>query len=221
MPGESRVRFPSGDLSIELEGIFHLPDGPGPFPAAIVCHPYPPAGGSMAVPVVRTIARALAEAGIAALRFNFRSVGDSEGAFDDGRGEVEDVAGALEWLNVRPGVDPDRLALVGYSFGAAIALVQATRTDRPCPLALIGLPLTWNLPLPPADRRPWLLVAGERDQFCPLPDLHTFAQQLKDDVKVHIVAGTDHFLSGREPEVAGVVTNFLQEALLTADCYDR
>jgi alpha/beta superfamily hydrolase len=206
---ELRVTFPSGDASIELEGIFHLPEGQTPFPAAVVCHPYPPAGGSMAVPLVQTIAQTLAESGIAALRFNFRSVGASEGTFENGRGEVGDVAGALDWLSGRPEVDPGRLALVGYSFGAIMAVFQAAHNDRPRALALIGLPLRWNLPLHTADYRPWLLIAGERDQFCPLPDLHTFAQQLKGAVKVQVIPGADHFLFGYEPEVADAVVDFL------------
>jgi alpha/beta superfamily hydrolase len=213
MPDESRVTFPTRDASLELEGKVHLPDGPGPFPGAIICHPYPPAGGSMAVPVVHTIAQALAKAGVAALRFNFRGVGASGGTFDDGRGEVDDVAGGLDWLSGRPAIDSGRLALVGYSFGAAVALAQAARDRRLRALALIGLPLAWIASPPIADRCPWLLVAGERDTFCPPSDLQTFSQQLEGDVKVHIVAGADHFLFGHEPEVAGAVADFLQGAL--------
>jgi alpha/beta superfamily hydrolase len=208
---ELHVTFPSGDASIELEGLIHLPDGEGPFPAAVVCHPYPPAGGTMEVPLVQAISRALAEAGIAALRFNSRSVGISGGTFDNGRGEVDDVAGALDWLGAQPKVDPDWLALVGYSFGAAMALSEAARNDSPQVLALIGLPLRWDVPFPTIDDRPCLLVAGERDQLCPAPDLHRLARQLKGDVKVHIVADADHFLFGREGEVAGIVADFLRD----------
>jgi alpha/beta superfamily hydrolase len=208
---ELHVTFPSGDASIELEGLIQLPDGDGPFPAGVVCHPYPPGGGTMEVPLVQAISCALAEAGIAALRFNFRSVGVSGGTFDNGRGEVDDVAGALDWLGAQPKVDPDRLALVGYSFGAAMALFEAARNDCPQVLALIGLPLRWDLALPTIDDRPCLLVAGERDQLCPAPELHSLARQLKGDVKVHIVADADHFLFGREGEVAGVVMDFLRD----------
>jgi alpha/beta superfamily hydrolase len=208
---ELHVTFPSGDSSIELEGLLQLPDGEGPFPAVVVCHPYPPGGGTMEVPLVQAISRALAEAGIAALRFNFRSVGVSGGTFDNGRGEVDDVAGALDWLGAQPIADPDRLALVGYSFGAAMALFEAARNDCPQVLALIGTPLRWDLPLPIIDDRPCLLVAGERDQLCPAPDLHRLARQLKGDVKVHIVADADHFLFGHEGEVAGVVADFLRD----------
>jgi alpha/beta superfamily hydrolase len=210
---EQSVTFPSDQVYIALEGKLHLPRGDGPFPAAVVCHPYPPGGGSMAVPVVEAIARALAQVGIAALRFNFRGVGASQGSFENGQGEVDDVAGALNWLSSRPKVYSDRVAVVGYSFGAAMALFCAARTGAGRPLALIGLPLAWNLSLPPLASHPWLLVAAERDQFCPVPDLYTFTQGLEGEVTVHIVADADHFLFGHESDVAGVVVDFLLETL--------
>jgi alpha/beta superfamily hydrolase len=167
----------------------------------------------MRVPLVRSIAFGLAEAGIATLRFNFRGVGDSMGCFDDGQGEVDDVAGAFDWLSAQPAVDPGRMALVGYSFGATMALAHAIHDDRARALVLIGLPLTWMALPPISDCRPWLLVVGERDQFCPLPDLHAFGQGLKGDAMVHAVSGADHFLFGYETEVVGVVEDFLQKVL--------
>jgi alpha/beta superfamily hydrolase len=167
----------------------------------------------MSVPLVQTIARALAEAGISALRFNFRGVGASEGTFDNGRGEVDDVAGALNWLGAQPEVDQERLALVGYSFGAVMALFQAARTELPRVLVLIGLPLGWKLSIPTIGCPSCLLVVGDKDQFCPLPDLHTLSHEMEGDVKVHVVAGADHFLFGQESEVASIVVDYLQETL--------
>lgn len=167
----------------------------------------------MRVPLVRSIAFRLAEASIAALRFNFRGVGNSGGRFDDGQGELDDLAGAFNWLSAQPAVDPGRVALVGYSFGAMMALGHAIHDDRARALVLIGLPLTWMALPPISDCRPWLLVVGERDQFCPLPDLHAFAQGLKGDAMVHAVSGADHFLFGYETEVVGVVADFLQKVL--------
>jgi alpha/beta superfamily hydrolase len=210
---QTSVTFPSGEALIELEGILHLPGGHGPFPACVICHPYPPAGGSMEVPVVATVANALAQAGVAALRFNFRGVGASTGAFDDGQGEVDDVVGALDWLSAQSEVNPDRLALVGYSFGAVMALFNAARDDQARPLVLIGIPLRWNLPLPALYHSDCLLLAGEIDQFCPLSELRAFAQQQEGVVKVDVIAGADHFLFGYESEVANAVVGFLRETL--------
>jgi hypothetical protein len=210
---QTGVTFPSDETLIELEGILHLPGGRGPFPACVICHPYPPAGGSMEVPVVAAIAHALAQAGVAALRFNFRGVGASTGAFDDGQGEVNDVAGALDWLSAQPEVDSDRLALVGYSFGAVMALVNAASDDQARPLVLIGIPLSWNLPLPDLYHSACLLIAGEIDQFCPLSELRAFAQQQEGAVKIDVIAGADHFLFGYESEVANAAVGFLRGVL--------
>ncbi len=167
----------------------------------------------MEVPLVRTIARSLAGVGILALRFNFRGVGASEGSFDNGCGEVDDVAGALKWLAVQPKADPERLALVGYSFGAVMAIFQAARASSVRAVALIGLPLGGDLPVPMADPRTWLLVAGERDQFSPWLDLQKYGRQLVGDVMVRSIGDADHFLFGHETEVADMLADFLREKL--------
>ena len=167
----------------------------------------------MEVPLVQAIACALAKAGIAALRFNFRGVGGSEGNFDDGPGEVDDVAGALDWLNRQPEVAHGRLAVIGYSFGAAVALAQAARETHRHAMALIGLPFDMMDPLPNPEARDWLLVAGEGDTFCPPSRLRTFSLELKGTVKVHILGHADHFLFGHEAEVADTVVNFLHNAV--------
>jgi alpha/beta superfamily hydrolase len=148
-----------------------------------------------------------------ALRFNFRGVGASTGTFDNGRGEVDDVAGALEWLAAQPEADPDRMALVGYSFGAVMAVLQASRASSARVVALVGLPLGWELLVPPADPRTWLLVAGEKDQFSPWLDLQEYGQELIGDVTVRCIRDADHFLFGRETEVADILTDFLREKL--------
>jgi alpha/beta superfamily hydrolase len=69
-----------------LEGILHQPAST-PFPAAVVCHPHPLYGGDMNNAVVVAVCQALAEAGIASLRLNYRGVGRSEGKYGDGLGE--------------------------------------------------------------------------------------------------------------------------------------
>ena len=83
------VTFPCGEIT--LEGEWHLPAGEAPFPAVVVCHPFPPMGGSMHSSVVVAICEALRERSIAALRFNFRGVGASGGSFSKGTGEREET----------------------------------------------------------------------------------------------------------------------------------
>ncbi|HWP99559.1 MAG TPA: CocE/NonD family hydrolase [Vicinamibacterales bacterium] len=133
---ERPERIPSADL--ELEGRLHLPDGAGPFAGVVVCHPHPQYGGDMRNNVVMTVCAALTAGGFAALRFNFRGVGRSGGAFDGGRGEGLDAAAAVSHLAALPTIDATRMGLAGYSFGALAALAAADARLRA--LALIAPP---------------------------------------------------------------------------------
>ena len=109
-----------------LEALFEVPRSGEPSAVAVVCHPHPLHGGTMHNKVAHTLARAFLASGFAALRFNFRGVGDSEGSFDDGGGEVDDVLSCLEWMRRR---FPDRMLwLAGFSFGAAMSIRAAVAT---------------------------------------------------------------------------------------------
>ena len=110
-----------------LEAVLDVP--PAPTAIAVVCHPHPPDGGTMNHKVPMAIARELVRLGCASLRFNFRGVGQSEGAYDRGVGEVEDALAAASWLRDRhPGLP---LSLAGFSFGAAVLTVAAARLQPP------------------------------------------------------------------------------------------
>ena len=115
---EVRLEFKSGGLS--LEGVLALPGGTGPFPAVIVCHPHSLYGGSMSNSVVVAICQALARQSIAALRFNFRGVGRSGGNYGGGIDEQEDVRAALALVPSTSEIDPKKIGLAGYSFGAGV-----------------------------------------------------------------------------------------------------
>ena len=111
-----------------------------PRAAAVVAHPHPLYGGSLHNPVVFHAERGLNAAGLTTLRFNFRGVGSSEVAHDEGRGEVEDVAAAACWLRgAAPGAP---LLLVGYSFGAWCALRHALGDPSVAAFVALGLPLS-------------------------------------------------------------------------------
>src|SRR5919109_4257794 len=124
MPTET-IAFTSDD-GLKLEGRLAIPEGVVPAGGAVVCHPHPQYGGTMSSRLVPAMQRALVNAGWAALRFNFRGVGRSEGSFEGGLGEVDDVLGAFEV--VRQAQDGP-IAAVGWSFGALIAL-NAVGKDR-------------------------------------------------------------------------------------------
>jgi len=202
------LTFPSEGLS--LEGLLHRPRA-APYPAAVVCHPHPLYGGDMHNPVVGAVCQALAEAGIAALRFNYRGVGASEGKFGDGVGERTDAAGALAHLRDLAEVIPDKVGVIGYSFGAAVALVAADRNVAA--VAAISTP-TFGRGVPElAIRCPALLISGDQDQVAPVDRLAALADLIGPQCQVAIVRGADHFWWGQETKLAEVVAQFFRECL--------
>jgi alpha/beta superfamily hydrolase len=205
--------FPAAGGGPLLEGVLHLPEGSGPFPAALVCHPHPLMGGTMGNTVVVAVCRALAARGWAALRFNFRGAGRSAGSFDEGRGEMDDVAGALDFLRAQAEVDPNRLAVVGYSFGAGVGLRHGARDPRVG--WLVGIALVqehYADPFLDADPRPKLFIAGERDPWAPSEPLRAYVERLQPPQALHILPHTDHFFGAREAEVATLIADFLTAA---------
>jgi alpha/beta superfamily hydrolase len=193
-----------------LEGVLHLPEAAAPHGGAVVCHPHPEYGGSMDVPLVVAIAKGLARAGWAALRFNFRGVGQSQGTYDEGRGEVEDVEAAAAYIRGHDAALDGPLALVGYSFGAWVALEAARRVGTVAAVAAVALPL-WRMPegwLNDLDI-PKLLVAGDRDTVCPVAELKAWAGGLSGPTEIAILTRADHYLAGREGQVADEVARFL------------
>ncbi len=206
------VRFRRADgEGPRLEGRLHLPDGLGPFPGAVICHPHSLYGGSMDVPLMVGLAEGLARAGWAALRFNFRGVGGSEGSFGEGVGEVEDAAAALAFLAGQPSVESKGLALVGYSFGALVGLEAARHSPQVGALVAIGLPLG-NLPEGWLSdcALPKLFIAGDGDHLCPAGDLRKWARSLVGPAEVVVLPDADHYLFGREAQAVEAVVRFLQ-----------
>lgn len=182
--------------------------------------------------VVTAIARALATKGVIALRFNFRGVGRSGGQFDDGRGEQADVAGALDWLLAQPEVDPWRLSLVGYSFGAWVGLAHAQTDPRITAVAAVGLAAwhydtefyragagfalgakSWQFEpeFMQSYSQPKLFVTGEHDPFAPPHALRGLVDRLPEPKALHVVPGTDHFLQGHEQQVGAMVASFVAD----------
>ena len=200
----------AGSHPVHLEGILHFLEGEGPWPAAVVCHPHPLGGGTMHNSVVTAIARALAARGVITLRFNFRGVGASAGQHDGGRGEQADVAGALDWLVAQPTVDPWRVSLVGYSFGAWVGLAQAGADPRVRAAALVSLVAEHcDAESLHSLACPKLFVTGEHDQLAPPAALRKLVDQLPQPKSLHVVRGTDHFWRGCEQELAELVADFV------------
>src|SRR5256885_5438827 len=164
-PQTSFMREEARRIDERLEATLRIPDVE-PTAIVVIAHALPTHGGTMRTPIMAAIARACAERGWYALRFNFRGVGGSGGEWSGGRDEVEDVAAAVaEARRIAPGL---AVAVVGYSFGAFKTLEYVRGGGRVDAIALVGLGLRdVNLaPRPAPDVPPGtFIVAAEKDQF--------------------------------------------------------
>jgi alpha/beta superfamily hydrolase len=199
------LTFSSGGLT--LEGVLHAPETT-PAPGVVICHPHPLYGGDMDNNVVMAACRSLVERGIAVLRFNFRGAGSSEGEFDDGNGERDDVRAALAHLASLPEIDATRAGLVGYSFGAMMAAEVASGNLRA--LALISPPLEFA-DLKVAWGCPALMIGGDMDHLAPVERLEIVAES--PGVELFIVSGADHSWWGCEDELGEALGEFFSRHL--------
>jgi len=159
---------------------------------AVICHPHPQHGGTMDNKVAQTLARAAVALGWRSVRFNFRGVGDSEGAWDEGRGEVDDALAVIAAMR-RPG---EALLLAGFSFGAYVASQAAAQLPddaKPQRLALVG-PSTQKhqMPAVPADT---VVIHGEADDVVPLSATLDWARPQA--LPVIVFPGVGHFFHGQ------------------------
>jgi alpha/beta superfamily hydrolase len=215
-----QVTFTTED-GIRLEGELRMPDD-APRGAAVLCHPHPRHGGSKDHPLLWAIRNDLAAArGLAVLGFNFRGVMGSSGTYGGGRDELRDTRAAIEAARSRSGLTDPPTVVVGWSFGASVALREALDDARVSALALVGIPLRpGDLEMPPLpDRtdlrlfaRPAMLLAGEHDQYAP-PDALRAYGALFPQAEVVVVPGTDHYFWRREREAASVVGAFADGVL--------
>jgi len=165
---------------------------------ALVHHPNPVEGGTLDNKVAHTLAKTLFSLGYAAMRFNFRGVGASEGAFDGGDGEVADALTALAHGHERVGDLP--VVLAGFSFGGFVAARVATRIE-PERVVLVG-PAVRRFPVDdvPVDT---IVIHGEDDDVVPLADVLEWARP--QSLPVTVLPGCGHFFHGRLPQLARVI----------------
>jgi alpha/beta superfamily hydrolase len=208
---QDQVRFSAS--GIVLEGILERPKGEAPFPAVAVCHPHPLYGGDMHNNVVSVICQALARESIAALRFNFRGVGRSEGEHEEGIGEQADVRAALDFLESAEGVDKGRLGLAGYSFGTRVVMPVALCDSRVRAVALVSPFLSdadWQS-LKTYDV-PKLFICGNEDSFISPHKVKRLAGEAAPPSECVTVSGADHFWWGFEAKIEGKVAEFFKAA---------
>lgn len=208
MPVEPLIIETSDGVQLEAERA--RPDGESRA-GAVLCHPHPQYGGTMRSIVIGALFDALPAAGVTCLRFNFRGVERSTGTHDDGRGELLDVAAALDRAATLR-VQREPLLLCGWSFGADMTL--ATHDPRVAGWIAIAPPLRFSGDYTGVayDTRPKLLVLGQHDEFRD-PGSVVDATEEWDATEIVVVAGASHFFVGRTDRVVDATRRFVDRVI--------
>jgi uncharacterized protein len=176
---------------------------------AIICHPHPLFGGTMNNKVVSTLARAFSNLGFRTIRFNFRGVGQSEGHFDEGVGELEDLQAVIAWVKLR--YPEEGIALSGFSFGAAISARAAATLPDCLQLVSIAPPVPrFGLPSLEPIACPWLVVQGDQDDVVLPEDVYAWIETRNPKPKLIRFEKAGHFFHGQLTELREA----LEETLL-------
>ena len=161
--------------------------------------------------VVHTLARGFLAAGVIAVRFNFRGVGDSEGTYGDGEGEQGDALAVAAWMRDRWPELP--LYLGGFSFGAMVALTAAARL-APDVLVTVAPPVHRIDALAEQPSCPWLVIQGDEDEIVDVEDVIAWLNALEPGPELRLMSGVNHFFHGRLTELRDNVTEFLADNML-------
>lgn len=190
-----------------LEAVIDAPEGE-PRAAAVFAHPLPTHGGTMHTKAVFQSAKALARIGVATLRFNFRGVGRSAGAFDGGPGEKEDYRAGLDFMEGRyPGLP---LWGAGFSFGSWIALTVGAGDPRVRVLLGIGVPVDrYDFANVKQSDKPTFIIHGEEDELISIKAVRRFYSELNEPKELVVIEGADHLFDGKTAEVGDAVADLL------------
>jgi len=186
---EEKITFQSD--TIQIEGLLCVQDGER---GAVITHPHPSYGGSMYNKVVEVLTTVYQEKGFSTLRFNFRGVGSSEGDYDQGDGEKEDVRSALHYLHERGKSD---LNLAGYSFGAWVNAKIIDSEPLIKRIIMVSPPVAF-LEFSPFLQSPKIqvVVAGDRDEIAPAHRIKDMIVRWNPEARFEVIEGADHFYLG-------------------------
>ena len=190
-----------------LEVLIDRPAGT-PRAAVVFAHPLPVEGGTMHTKVVFQASKALARIGCVVLRFNFRGVGRSAGAWDEGRGELDDFRAAVAYV---AGEHPDlELWAAGFSFGSWVAATVGASDDRICALILIAPPVNkYDFAAVKASAKPKFIVHGEADELIPLKAVRKMYAELQDPKELVEIDRANHLFDGQASEVGDALEELL------------
>jgi alpha/beta superfamily hydrolase len=182
--------------------------GSGSRSVAVICHPHPQHGGTMHNKVVTIIERALRELGLDTVRFNFRGIGQSQGAYDDGLGESEDLATVVAWARkVHPGAG---LWLAGFSFGSYVVLRNAGRLDADALITVAPPVGRWDFEAIELPDCPWLVVQGEEDEVVDPQLVFDWVENLAVAPQLVRMPETSHFFHRRLMDLRGAIKNAMR-----------
>jgi len=171
---------------------------------AVMCHPLTTEGGTMHNKVVTMAARSLRELGATTVRFNFRGAGASAGAFDDGKGELDDLRTVVAWARAsRPG---HALWLGGFSFGAYVS-IRAAAELQPALLLSIAPPAgRWDFARIPTPTMPWLVIQGEADEIVDPHAVYAWLEKLHPpQLELVRMPDTSHFFHRKLMDLRGAI----------------
>ncbi len=192
-----------------LEVLLNPPSGP-PRAAVVFAHPLPTEGGTMHTKVVFQAAKALARIGCVVLRFNFRGVGLSAGAWDEGRGEMDDFKAALDFMTgAYPGVE---IWAAGFSFGSYIATTVGADDQRVCALIAIAPPVhKYDFASVKLSHKPKFVIHGGHDELISIKLARHFYSQLPDPKEFVEIDRADHLFDGQAGEVGDALADLLED----------
>ena len=195
---EERIFFNSGELKIE--GLLERSSGDK---GVVVTHPHPLYGGTMHNAVVKGIVRAYRDSGYSTFRFNFRGVERSEGDYDNGIGEQEDVRSAVKTLAA---LESTSIDLAGYSFGAWVNAVGLKTFEEVGRMIMVSPPVgLLNFDGLSADSRVRLVITGEKDEIAPAKAVEEKVPDWNSEATFLIIPDADHFFHGKTDAVEAVI----------------
>jgi len=207
--------YPAGNLFIpvphgQLEAILKEPRTDVVRGVALVLHPHPLGGGTMHNKVVFRAAAALNDAGLVALRINFRGVGQSTGNHDEGYGERDDVRAGVDYLTEK--YPNQQITLCGFSFGARVGLEVGISDDRVVRLISIGTPVDkYDFTFVEQCRKPILFVHGEHDEYGDVDRLRELVERVAQHAlaEIRVIEGAGHFFDNQLDELKRVITEWV------------
>ena len=201
---EERHYFMCGDL--KLEGLLGRGlTGRG----AVITHPHPLYGGDMYNNIVNAITWAYHRKGYTTLRFNFRGVGVSQGSYDEGVGEQQDISAAIEFLKDN---GCEEIDLAGYSFGAWVIARGLNNFRDVKRIVMVSPPAAFlEFNTDGADARIGLVITGSRDEIAPPSLVEKLVENWNPRARFKIVQGSDHFYWGKEHLVSQAIEEYLSE----------